>query len=396
MRVVIHATAAGGARTGVGHYTAELIRALVATRAVKVTLYPHPALAKLRARLGGGPKPAVPVPNGTAVPARPPLLRRAARVPFRWGWRALIEQEARHAFHPRKVDLYHEPNFFPLATRLPTVVTVHDLSAVLYPQWHPAERVRDFETKFLKRIADVTHVLTDSDRARDEIVRTLGLPPERVTRAYPGVRAGLGPLPSEFVAASLRRLGLPSSYFLHVGTLEPRKNLLMLLRAYTSLPAGFRQRCPLVLAGPWGWRFEELAAFYELEGRHKNVVHLGYVPECDLAAMYNGATALLFPTWYEGFGLPAAEMLACGGAVIASTDAAVGEVLGQSGARLDPADEVGWRDAMARAIAEPEWVAELRVGGVERAARFTWAGCGRDTIAGYRIALSAHHRPAVP
>ena len=391
MRVVIHATAAAGTRTGVGHYTAELVRALRASGEVRVTLYPHPSLARLRARLGGGPKPAAPVAVGGPT-ARRPLWRRAARVPFRWGWRALLEQEARHAFHPRKVDLYHEPNFFPLPTRLPTVVTVHDLSAVLHPEWHPADRVRDFETQFLPRIRGVAHVLTDSDHARGEIVRTLGLPPDRVTRAYPGVRAGLGPLPADAVAASLRRLGLPPAYFLHVGSLEPRKNLLMLLRAYTSLPAGLREQCPLVLAGPWGWRFEELAAFYEAEARHKNVIHIGYVPEPDLSAVYNGARALVFPTWYEGFGLPAAEMLACGGAVIASRDPAVGEVLGPCGTRLDPANEPGWRDALAQAVTEPDWLTQLRAGATEQAARFTWAVCARDTLAGYRAALGAPGR----
>src|SRR5205823_8701447 len=130
---------------------------------------------------------------------------------------------------------------------------------------------------------------------------------------------------------------------------------------YVSLPAEQRERCPLVLVGPWGWRFEELAAYHEAEGRHRNVIHLGYVAEADLPAVYAGARALVFPTWYEGFGLPAAEMLACGGAVIASTSPAVAEVLGSCGFRLDPTDEAGWRDAMVRAVIEPEWIDELRV-----------------------------------
>jgi glycosyltransferase involved in cell wall biosynthesis len=390
MRVVINATAAAGHRTGVGHYTAELIRALAGTHSVRITLYPHPLLARLRTRLGGGPRPAEPVPAG-AAPACRPLWKRVARVPFRWGWRAMIEQEARHAFHPRRVDLYHEPNFFPLPTRLPTVVTVHDLSAVLHPEWHPPDRVAEFHTKFSPRIRDVAHVLTDSDHARHEIVRALGLPADRVTRAYPGVRPALRPAPPGAVAPVLSRLGLPPAYFLHVGTLEPRKNLLMLLRAYTALPADVREQCPLVLVGPWGWRFEELAAYYDARGRHKNVIHLGYAAEADLPALYTGARALVFPTWYEGFGLPAAEMLACGGAVIASSTPAVAEVLGPCGTLLDPADEGGWHDAMAKAVREPDWAASLARGAVERAAAFTWAGCARDTLTAYRAAL--HRNP---
>lgn len=385
MRVVIHATPLYGPRTGVGHYTAELIRALTATRQVQLTLHPHPILARLRDRLGGGPKPAAP--NG--IPTHTSLRRRVIRKPFRWGWRALVEQEARHAFHPRRVDLYHEPNFFPLKSRLPTVVTVHDLSAILHPEWHPLERVALFQSEFLPRIRDVAHVLTDSDSAREEIIATLGLPPNRVTRAYPGVRPTFRPIPANEIEPVLRRLNLPPTYFLHVGTLEPRKNLLMLLKAYTSLPANLRERCPLVLVGPWGWHFEELAAYYEFEAKHKHVIQVGYLAEADLPAVYNGARALVFPTWYEGFGLPAAEMLACGGTVLASTAAAVAEVLGPCGAHIDPADEAGWRDAMARAITEPDWLSQIRNHATEHAAQFTWSTCARDTLLAYRSALGS-------
>jgi alpha-1,3-rhamnosyl/mannosyltransferase len=383
MRVVINATAAFGPRTGVGHYTVELIRALRLTRQVDLTIYPHPFVQRIRTLLRGGPKPATP---GETGPRRS-LLRRAARVPFRWGWRAMIEAEARHAFHPKRIDLYHEPNFFPVRTRLPTVVTVHDLSAILHPEWHPAERARLFESEFLPRVREFAHILTDSDSARDEIIRTFHLPPERVTRAYPGVRETLRPIPRPDVEAVLQRLGLPMSYFLHVGTLEPRKNLMMLLRAYTSLPADLRERCPLVLVGPWGWRFEELAASYETEAKHLNVLHLGYVPESDLPAVFCGARSLLFPTYYEGFGLPAVEMLACGGAVLASSTPAVAEVLGGCGTLVDPGDVDAWRASMARAIHDDDWLDSLRKGGPERAASFTWAGCAQDTLRAYQAAL---------
>jgi len=385
MRVVIHATPLVGHRTGVGHYTAELIRALAATGQVRVSLYPRPVLAQVRTWFGGGPRPADPA---AASANRRPLLRRILRVPFRWGWRAMIETEARIAFHPRRVDLYHEPNFFPLRTRLPTVVTVHDLSAVLHPEWHPADRVKLFETEFLPRIRDVAHILTDSDQARAEIIRTLDMSANRVTRAYPGVRPSLRPLPATEVTPVLKRLGLPPTYFLHVGTLEPRKNLLMLLKAYTAISAELRDQCPLVLVGPWGWRFDELASYFDAEARHRNVIHLGYVEEADLPAIFNGARVLVFPTWYEGFGLPAAEMLACGGAVMASSDGAVAEVLGPCGLRLDPADEGGWRDALTRAIREPDWVAAMRKGGIDRVREFTWENCARDTLRAYGAAQS--------
>jgi alpha-1,3-rhamnosyl/mannosyltransferase len=385
MRVVINATAALGARTGVGHYTVELIRALSRTKQVRLILYPHPVLGRIRIRLGGGPKPVTPA-TGCGPPRRS-LVRRIARVPFRWAWRALVETEIRRTFHPHGADLYHEPNFFPLPTRLPTVVTVHDLSAVLHPEWHPAERAMLFEKEFLPRVRDFAHILTDSDSAREEIIRVLGVPADRVTRAYPGIREAFRPLPPDVIKPVLSRLSLPPNYFLHVGTIEPRKNLLTLLRAYVSLPDSLRERCPLILVGPWGWGFEELASFFETEAKHRNVRHLGYVDEADLPGVFNGARTLLFPTHYEGFGLPAAEMLACGGAVIASSTPTVAEVFGGCGTLIDPNDLDGWREAMMRAIQEPEWLESLRPGGTKRAAEFTWANCARDTLTAYRAAV---------
>lgn len=384
MRVVINATAALGPRTGVGHYTIELINALARTRQVRLILYPHPVLGRLRVWLGGGPKPVSPT---DGAPSRKSLVRRVARVPFRWGWRALVETEIRRTFHPRVVDLYHEPNYFPLRTRLPTVVTVHDLSAVLHPEWHPPDRARQFESEFAPRVPEFAHILTDSDNSREEIIRTFSVPATKVTRAYPGIRDSFRPMLRNHVTPILRRLKLPANYFLHVGTLEPRKNLQMLLHAYTSLPDDLREQCPLILVGPWGWGFDELAKFFETVAKHKNVRHLGYVSEADLPAVYNGARALLFPTHYEGFGLPAAEMLACGGAVIASSTPTVAEVLGGCGSLRDPNDTDGWRDAMSLAIRNADWLQSLRVGGVERAVAFTWANCASDTISAYRAAI---------
>jgi alpha-1,3-rhamnosyl/mannosyltransferase len=394
MRVLIHTHAAVGARTGVGHYTVELLRALREVRGLRVFEYPSPALARFRERLGGG-RPPAGWDGGTAVVAAPGTPardirftpRHLVRTPLRLGWRLVMATYLRATFDRRYVDLYHEPNYFPLRTRLPTVVTVHDLSAVLHPEWHPADRVARFEREFLPRVHEFAHILTDSDHARGEILRTFNLPVDRVTRAYPGVRTGLRPLMIGEVEPVRHRLGLPDAYLLHVGSLEPRKNLKMLLKAYVSLPAELRERCPLVLVGPWGWRFEELATYYEAEAKHRNVIHLGYVGEADLPAVYAGARALVFPTWYEGFGLPAAEMLACGGAVLASNTPAVAEVLGPCGCQIDPADPEGWCSAMQRAITDDNWVWALKAGAVERAAEFTWGNCARDTVAGYRAAV---------
>ena len=241
------------------------------------------------------------------------------------------------------------------------------------------------------------HIVTISDFVRDEIIRILGVPAERVTRTYLGVRPELRPLPADVVEARLRRLGLPASYLLFVGTLEPRKNLLTLLDAYARLPAKLRERCPLVLVGGWGWNFEPIAARLA-EVRHLGVLHLGYLAESDLAVLYNGARALVLPSHYEGFGLTPLEMMACGGPVLASTAGALAEIYGDS-AHLVPADDRdGWTAALARIIGDDDWRRELCRNVRATAARFTWRRCAEETLRVYgRVLLpgSALGRGAV-
>src|SRR6185312_7954115 len=183
-------------------------------------------------------------------------------------------------------------------------------------------------------------------------------------------------------------------YLLHVGTLEPRKNLLMLMRAYCSLPSGVRERHPLVLAGGRGWNSEGAHAYLEGEARHRGVRWLGYVPDGRFAALYSGARALVFPTLYEGFGMPAVEMMAAGGAVLASTAGALVEVCGGRAHHTDPLDQDGWRGAMLRVCNDDAWLSELRGGAEEAAAPFTWRRCAEGTISAYRSALEPGRRAA--
>ena len=280
--------------------------------------------------------------------------------------------------------LYHEPNYIPLACDLPTVATIHDLSMLLHPEWHPADRVRHFECHFEQGLKQCVHLLTVSEAVRAEIVTTLSVQPEIVSCVPNGIRPGLEPLPTEIVRRGLRRLRLPAQYLLCLGTLEPRKNVLMLMRVYCSLPEELRQRCPLLLVGGWGWNRQDIAAFLEEEARFRGVLHLGYLADRDLPILYNGARALVFPSFYEGFGLPPLEMLACGGAVLASTSAALVETVGGQAHLIDPHDVDGWRQGLLRAAHDDDWLASLRQGAVARARPFTWERCADQTWQVYR------------
>jgi alpha-1,3-rhamnosyl/mannosyltransferase len=271
---------------------------------------------------------------------------------------------------------------------LPTVITVHDLSVLLHPEWHPPRRVAEFERAFADTLKRARHLLAISEFGKSEIVRHLGWPADRVSVTHMGVRPGLRPVTGGELARGLAALNLSPGYLLHVGTLEPRKNLEMLVRAYCGLPAAVRERHPLVLAGGRGWKCGELHDFLTREGRAKNVRWLGYVAEEHFAALYSGARALAFPSFYEGFGMPAVEAMACGTAVLASTAGAVAEVAGARACLTDPADEAGWRDAMLRACADGGWLASLREGAEAHAAPFTWRACAEGTLRAYRTALA--------
>jgi alpha-1,3-rhamnosyl/mannosyltransferase len=284
----------------------------------------------------------------------------------------------------RAYDLYHEPNFIPLPCEQPTIATLHDLSVVLHPEWHPADRAAYFEAHFHHSLTRCIHFLAISEFGRQEMIRNLGIPPDRITRTYMGIRPGLGPLSADRTARLLRELELPPRYLLYLGTIEPRKNILVLLRAYCALPERLRSRWPLLLVGSWGWNTLAVADYLHREARHRGVIHRGYVPEEQLAAIYNGARALVYPSLYEGFGLPPVEMMACGGAVLASTAGAVVETVGSMAHLIDPHDTAGWRDAMMRVLEEDDWCQSLRTGVMAVARPFTWDRCAAETLRVYR------------
>ncbi len=393
MRVLVNELSAQGARTGVGHYTAQLLRCLRAQVPPDyVEGFPGPgvqnrraAWQRLRSRL---------LPASKAAADKTPTGRPADSP--RRGWRAWCAAKAGELtgawlaaelrFRGRRgaFDLYHEPNTIPLAVDLPTVVTIPDLSVLLYPHWHPAARVAEHDARFQKGLAQARHVIAISEFSRQEIINKLGLRPEQVTRTYMGVRPGLGPMADGDVQIVLRRLGLPPCYFLYLGTIEPRKNVMTLLRAYVKLPGEVRERFPLLLVGGWGWNSADVADFLDEEGRHRGVVTVGYLPEEDLGAILNGARALVYPSFYEGFGLPPVEMMACGGAVICSTAGALVETAGGRAHLVEPLDEEGWREALHRAATQDDWLAELRRGAAAAVRHFTWDRCAADTLAAYR------------
>jgi alpha-1,3-rhamnosyl/mannosyltransferase len=404
MRVVVNRLAALTRKTGIGHYTDELLRCLAAQAgADAVDTFPGAWTARLWTACASA---------GSHLEARGASRPEEAGAAAEERWRARAARHLRglgfagvaawfrRACRRKGYQLYHEPNTIPMPADCPAVATVHDLSVLLHPEWHPAGRVRYHEAHLRQALGGCAHVLAVSDFTRREVIRHLGIPPQRVTRVYNGVRPGYGPLPPAVVERELRRLRLPARFLLCVGTIEPRKNLHMLLRAYCSLPAALRERWPLVLSGQWGWNSGPVARYFEDTARHRGVVHAGYTRDDTLAVLYNGARALLYPSLHEGFGLPPLEMMATGGAVLASAAGALVETAGGQACLLDPDDEAAWRDAVARVVTDDEWWNHLRAGAPRTAARYTWARSAAETwqvyqaVAGGRQADTPARRAA--
>jgi len=390
MRVIVNTMATYRQRTGVGSYIANLMAEMPKVAGTdEIAVFPEGWMAGVASVAGSFLR------STQAQHILPKSIAEAPQ-PRRFQWRGFLKQFGRglcrRGFQLTssrgQFDLYHEPNFIPWPSSLPVVLTVHDLSVLLHPEWHPVDRVRNHEQHFVRCVNECRHVITVSETIRQETIRYFGLPEERVTAVHNGVRSDMRPMYVSEIAPTLERYSLPSRYVLFVGSVEPRKNLLTLMRAYCGLPEAVRRECPLILAGLWGWNYQKEQAYYQHVGQARGVRHLGYVGDEELPALYNGARVLAYPSHYEGFGLPPVEMLSCGGCVIASTAPALREVLGNHAVLISPLDEDGWRDALHKAITDDDYHAQLRQGGSAFAGRYSWARCAEHTWQVYRKAAS--------
>lgn len=286
-----------------------------------------------------------------------------------------------------KVDLLHSPAFVsPLIASCPSVITVHDLSFLLYPKgfrrWNRGY-LRLF-TRF--SVTKARRVIAVSQSTRDDLLRFYGLSPEKVDVIHNGVDPRFRPLADDQVAAFRERRGLPERFVLFVGTLEPRKNVVRLIEAYAQLPPS---RPPLMLVGGKGWLYDEVLSKVEELALTERVHFVGYVAAEELPWWYNAAEIFVYPSLYEGFGLPPLEAMACGTPVITSTASSLPEVVGQAGVLIDPADVESLAGALARVLGDTTLQAQMREAGVEQAACFSWPKTAHLTASSYRSALAA-------
>lgn len=284
------------------------------------------------------------------------------------------------------VDLVHGLALVgPLWSARPLVITIHDLSFLRYPR-----NFRALKRLYLKLFTRLSvrrarRVIAISESTRRDIIEKYGISPERVDLVYYGSNPTFRPLPEDHVARFRSEQGLPERFILFVGTLEPRKNVVRLIEAYAQLPSN---RPSLMLIGGKGWLYDEVFNRVQELGLRDEVRFVGYVPGEHLPWWYNAAELFVYPSVYEGFGLPPLEAMACGTPVITSTVSSLPEVVGSAGLLVDPADTGALAAAMRQVLEDESERERLGAAGLVQAKRFSWEDTARLTVGSYRRALS--------
>jgi len=369
LRVAVDGTSLLGRRTGVGHMIGGMVDALASRREVElvtfaVTWRGRSDLARL-------------VPPGTDA--------ATARVPARLArslWMRADVPKVEHWTGP--VDLVHAPNFVAPPARAPVVVTIHDLTFVRYPEMCTADALQ-YPRLIRRALARGATVHAVSDFVAGEVRDEFGLPPDRVVRVYAGLRATAGGDPG----AGRRRAG-SSRYVLALGTIEPRKNLPTLVRAFDAI-ASDHDDVQLVVAGPDGWDADAFASACASARHRSHIRRLGYVSEPDRRDLVAGAAVFAYPSLYEGFGHPPLEAMAAGVPVVASRAGALPEVLGDAALLIDPRDQDGLAHGLATALDDEALRATLVDRGHRRAMSYTWTRAADELTELYERL----HTPAV-
>jgi glycosyltransferase involved in cell wall biosynthesis len=363
-------------RTGIGQYTWELLRhlPLVDPGTTYVAWY-------LNARgMAGGPR------RFLRELAAPNLVERWTPIPARW-----FDRLSRRFDLPRlewfiRFDVLLAPNFIPPPTRARRlVVTVHDLAFRRFPETAP-HGTRWWLGRLDRALAGAVRIIAVSESTRRDLLELYGVRPERVVVIPHGVdRDVFRPASAQELEAVRRRFGIDGPYLLSLGGIEPRKNLPGLVRAFAALPAGIRPT--LVIAGvgvawnPEGGRaLDEVLDEVSPEVRRR-IAMVGYVAGADKAALIGGAEALVYPSLYEGFGLPVLEAMACGTPVLTSDLSALPEVAGGAAVLVDPRDVDSVRDGMERLLTDDGLRERLAEAGMARATAFSWTETARRTAA---------------
>ncbi len=286
---------------------------------------------------------------------------------------------------PQRLDVLHSPDFIPpLNGRFKSVITIHDLAFLMYPDILTEESRRYYAGQIHAAARRADAILAVSQATCADAIDLLGAPPEKITVTPEAADRRYTPQPEAAVTRARQTYHLPEGYLLFVGTFEPRKNLGGLLRAYAELRADLRDAPALVIAGKRGWLYERL---FTLAGELRLSQHVTWLEDpadADLPALYSGASLVCLPSFYEGFGLTALEAMACATPVVVSNRGSLPEVVGDAALMVNPDDPTSIAEGLRRVLEDAALAADLRARGPQRAAQFSWRETARLTLGVYR------------
>ncbi len=365
-------------QAGLSRYIDELLRQLPSTN----------RRDHFTAFVGNG---SIPQSYLTAKPSNLALSRSrfpTVKAPVRIAWEQLILP---FAAVQKRLDLLHCPvNVRPFASLCPVVVTIHDLIFLRYPgSYHPAKR-RYLTAMTGWSARHAAHVITVSEATRRDVISLLSVSPDKVTAVANGVSTQFRPLPEYMLTEFKGQKQISGRIILYIGTLEPRKKITTLLRAFREIADNpLLDDTALVIGGSKGWYYDEIFSTASELGLTESgrVRFLGRVPDEELPLWYNIATLFAYPSVYEGFGLPALEAMACGTPVVASNRSSLPEVVGDFGLLLEPEAIEEWSQAIKMLLLDSTQREELGKRALQRAQSFSWERTARETVEVYKRVL---------
>lgn len=372
MRVGIDGLILSDPLTGIGHYTLELARHLALNNRSDeyLLISTRPLSASI---------------NSLAEKPANLTIRRATVNPFTRHWWSI---GLPRFIRKNRIELFHGTNFeVPLRQVCPTVLTIHDLSAFLHPETQ-LEKVVDRMRRRLPLMARAaTLIVTPSTAVRDEVQEHLSIPSDKVMVVKEAARDLFKRLDAEQINGTRTRLGIEGDFLLYVGTLEPRKNLLTLVSAFEEVLHKRGGALNLVLAGRSGWLMQDFMNYLSHSSARSRIILTGYVSDQDLCALYSDCLAFVYPSIYEGFGLPPLEAMACGAPVIASRVPSIEEVVGSVALPVDPLSTEELSGAIVALRDDPGLRAQLSAAGKSRAEEFSWDRTARAMREIYQEAM---------
>ncbi len=288
-----------------------------------------------------------------------------------------------------ELDLLHSPHYtMPLSLSIPVVVTFHDMIFFIHPEKHTLPKRYFFPWMIRQSSRRAKRILTDSENTRQDAIRLLNIAPEKISTVHLGYQDNFREIKDQDLLKAIRsKYHLPEKFIFYAGAIEPRKNVPLLLTVFEKLA---QQNFPhhLVLAGGLGWQYEDVLEQIDTMPIRDRIHRVGHVPYTDLPAFYNLAEIFVYPSVYEGFGLPPLEGMACGTPVITSNISSMPEFVGDAGILVPPNDEVALYQAIRQVLEDETIRQRLVIAGPRRAANFTWKHTAEKTLKIYEQALS--------